>query len=212
MRTAAANFAKIMIRPRATLRRILDAGRDRMIIPLVVLAAISGFAGDFDRDAVRLLSRAPLPPALMIAALLLAAIAVTLLLFYIASWAVYGIGKLLEGTGTPRDVRSAVAWGLVPIIWALLYRVPIVLFWDSLPAKMQMGKDHVRIDPGLFSAGCLGGLVFGLIELTVLIWTTAVTSNTIGEAHRFSSWRGLATLVLVGISPAIIIVAALLAM
>jgi Yip1 domain len=210
MRTAAANFSRIMIKPRETLRRILDAGRDRMLIPLVALAAISGFVGDFDRASIDMLRGGRFPPALVIATLILASIAIALIVFYIVSWAVYGIGKLLEGTGTPSDIRSALAWGLAPLIWALLYRLPIVFFGPRV--AMQMGSERFRIDPGLFRSGCLLGVVFGIIELGMLAWCVAVTSNTIGEAHRFSSWRGLATIVLVGISPAIIVAAAVLAM
>src|SRR5688572_752374 len=63
-------LASIMIRPRATMRRILDAGRDRMIIPLVLLATVSAILGDVDRSSLEAMRRLPVHPALLVAGLL----------------------------------------------------------------------------------------------------------------------------------------------
>jgi hypothetical protein len=207
-----AKLAAIMVRPRQTMRAILDGGRDRTMLAILALAAVSGFAGDFDRGGMEALRQQRVPFFLLLIGLLLISILVTFLLFYLASWALYGVGRLLEGTGTPREVRTGVAWGLAPAVWALLYRVPIAVFWpESLPTKVEMSAGRWRINPGALGTSCLGAAVVGLLEFAIFVWCVWVMSNTIGESHRFSSWRGLATIVLTMISPALIALAAFLA-
>lgn len=210
-----ANVATIMIRPRATMRRILDASRDRMWLPILLLVAVSALAGDSDRhefDSLLAAARSHgIPPLLVIAGICAAVTVATLFLFYLFAWAAWGIGRLMEGSGTPRDVRRAVAWGLTPAVWALLYRIPAVFLLPRSDSTVRFGE-QVRVDPGRLGSGCAAALVFAALELVVLIWCAAVISNTVGEAHRFSSWRGLATVVLTSIAPLIILVAAVLAM
>jgi hypothetical protein len=211
MRQALANLATIMIRPRAVMRRILDAGRDRMIIPLVLLATISAIVGDLHSGERRALQVQGWQFALIVVGVLAGVTLLMLALFYLFSWAAFGLGKVLEGTGSPREVRSAMAWGLAPAIWAMLYRIPSAIFWPrSEGAALKIGD--FSLNTGREGMTCLVAAILGLLELTMFVWLVIVTSNTIGEAHRFSSWRGLATLLLVAISPAIIILAAVLAM
>lgn len=205
-------IASIMIRPRAAIRRILDAGRDRMIIPLVLLAAFSATVGDADRSSLETLRRVPVHPALLLAGIFVAVALVSLLLFYGFSWIAYGMGRVLEGAATPREVRSAMAWGLAPIIWAILYRLPVAIFWPgSTGGRVRVNPDQVAINPELLGMGCMGSVIFTALELTTLVWYCVVVSNTLGEANKFSAGRGFAVLVLTGISPAIIMIAAFLA-
>jgi hypothetical protein len=211
MRNALSNLAAVMIRPRAVVRRVLDGGRDRMIIPLVLLAALSMMAGDFDAGELEGLRNHGVPFALILTGILLGGLLVFLGFFYLFAWAAYAIGKILEGTGSARDVRTGMAWGLAPAIWALLYRVPAAIFIQ------RPERNSVEVARGIsfgtdLGSGCLTLAVFGILELTTLIWCVVVASNTLGEAHRYSSLRGFGTLLLVGISPAIIVLAAALAM
>lgn len=205
-----ANLAKVMVHPRATMRRILDAGRDRMGLVLVILASFSAMFGDLEKgemDALR--QQQAIPFALILCALFLAVPLFGLLLYYIFSWLAYWIGRAMEGTGKPSEVRSAVAWGLAPIVWALLYRVPASLLLAG-SESVKVGKNFT-LDPGKFGSGCLAFVIFGALELAMIIWAVAVSSNTVGEAHGFSSWRGLATVILTAITPAILLIAGVLA-
>jgi hypothetical protein len=207
------HLASIMIRPRATIRRILDSGRDRMIVPLVLLATFSATLGDIDRSSFDALHRLPVPFGLVVAGICLGVAAVFLLFFYVFSWIAYGMSRLLEGAATPREVRSAMAWALTPIIWAILYRLPAVILWPgTVASRMRVGKSaQVAIDPNLLGMGCIGSVIFGALELTTIVWYCIVASNTLGEANRFATGRGFGVLVLTAISPAIIIIAAILA-
>ena len=210
LRTALANFAAVGFKPRPTMRRILDAGRDRMIIPLVLLTAISFVFGDADRASITNVDPAKrLQFVLIFCAVLLGVMLVTLLLFYLFSWAAFAIGRTMEGQGSAREVRSALAWGTVPIIWAMLYRIPVAIWFPA--AKMQVGNaGHTRFTLNT-GQGCVTVMILAALELAIVIWWLIVASNTLGEAHRFSSWRGLATILLTAITPIIIVIAAVLA-
>ena len=201
-------LAQVSVWPRTTMRRILDSPSRNRLLPLVVLAAASAFTGDANKN-VRI------APAgwLITACILILTVCVTVLVFYLLSWAGYAAGKfLLEGKGTRADVTAAVAWGLAPSIWALLYRIPAAAIGlTGSGTHVSVGKDVLRIDPSQISGGCVLAFLFGVLQLATLVWYVTVTSRTIAEAHRFSAWRGFGTLVIVGIAPLVIVIAGLLA-
>src|SRR5688572_1189896 len=204
-------IASIMIRPRATMRRILDAGRDRMVIPLVLLATLSAILGDLDRSSLDAMRKLPVNFGLLAVGICVGVSAFFLLLFYVFTWIAYGMGRLLEGTATPREVRSAMAWGLAPNIWAILYRLPAVLLSPgAMESRLGVNEKRLVFNPDLMGMGCIGSVIFSALELTTLVWYCVVASKTVGEANRFSAGRGFGTLVLTGISPAIIMIAAFL--
>ena len=205
-----ANLAKIMVHPRPTMRRILDAGRDRLGLLIVILASYSAMFGDLEKSEMSALRRQQeIPFALIVIGLFVAVPLFGLLVYYLFSWVAYAIGRALEGTGKPAQVRSAAAWGLAPVVWALLYRLPASLFFAGSEA-VKVWK-HLSVDTGRFGSGCIAIVIFGALELTTLIWCITVSSNTIAEAHGFSSWRGLATFLLTAITPAILLIAGVLA-
>jgi hypothetical protein len=211
MSTVARNFATIGFKPRETMRRILDAGRDRMIIPLILLTGISFILGDSDRPSLGGLDPSKrLHFTLILCAAFAGLLIAGMLLFYLFSWAAYGIGRAMEGQGSAREVRSALAWGSVPFIWALLYRIPVAIWLSGHRTEVGPGT-RFTFNPGLASKGCLAAILFGVLELAVLIWYLVVVSKTLGEAHRFSGWRGLATLLLTAATPIVIGIAAFLA-
>jgi hypothetical protein len=112
----------------------------------------------------------------------------------------------LGGTGDIRGVRAAVAWGLAPVVWALLYRIPAA-FWvaRAQATSVRMRGGTIAFDPGRMADGCGLALVFALVELAVFIWCAVVMSNTVAEAHRFSAWHGLGTLVISAIVPFVVV-------
>lgn len=211
-----ANVATILIRPRAVMRRILDAPHDRLWLVILLLVTLSAMLGDSDRGQFNgMVSAAKahgIPFEALVAAIVAGVTIVSLGFFFFFSFAAWGIGRLMEGTGTPRDLRRAVAWGLTPAVWALLYRVPAAFLLPRSDATLGIGDDSLHLDPGSLGTGCAAALLFGVLELVIFVWCIVLSSNTIGEAHRFSSWRGLATVVLTSIAPLIIVLAAVLAM
>lgn len=216
--SAIANLAGMLLRPRETMRRILDQPRDRMIVPLLLLGMISGFLSDYDLGAlVQLLRRPPTPylPLIILGGVL--GSAAFLFLFFLGfAWLVAYLGRRLEGTGNPKGMRSAIAWGLAPIIWGLLFRVPVSLYFafgtgSYGKQKVDLDGSNVIVDAGLFSHGCAWGAALVCVEIAILFWWLAATSVAIGEAHRFSGWQGFGTLLLALAVPLLLILSLVIA-
>ncbi len=209
------DLAMVMVRPRATMRRLLDPLNQRAVLLLFVLATISGIFGDSDGPMLQqMLHRSNgVQVALLVACAALAIIIVFVAISWFYAWVPFSIGKFLGGTGDVRGVRAAIAWGLAPAIWALLYRVPVaILLSPSGATTVRMRHGNVAFDPGRLADGCGIALVIGLIELTVFVWCAVVMSKTVAEAHGFTAWHGLGTLVIASIVPFVIVLAAVLTM
>lgn len=211
-----ADLAKVLVRPAAVMARILAEGpRNAHVWLLFALSVLSGIFGDFDAPMMDRLIRysGGVHVALIIAAVVVAVLVVLTVVCWFYAYVPMLIGRLLGGTGEIRGVRAAVAWGLAPTVWALLYRVPAAIwFAPSAATSVQMRDASVTFNPGALSAGCGVALVFVLLELIVLVWCAVVMSNTVAEAHRFSAWHALGTLVLSAIAPLVVVLAAALAM
>ena len=203
-------LARIVIRPRATMREILDAPPDRMILPLVLLAIVSGLLRDFHTRSFPGLDA---KTWLIVCAAVVACIALFVLLFYAFAWLAFFVARFLEGTGDPAATRSALAWGSAPIIWALVYRLPLVFLSPAVNrTRVGVAGKNVSFSAGLFEGGCLLAMVFMLVELALLVWYLVVASQTLAEAHRFSAWRGLGTLAILAVTPVIVVIAAVLSL
>ena len=130
-----------------------------------------------------------------------------LLAYYVLSWSATLVGQWIGGHGRFREVRAAIAWGLAPVIWALLYRIPAMLV--ALVTHDELGPPRLLIDEGRieWSEGILGTfdlgwfLILVALDFTVVVWYLIVASRTMGEAHRVSSWKGFAILLLAFIFP-----------
>lgn len=196
--------------------RILAEGpRKAHVWLLFALSVLSGIAGDFDAPALQRMATYTQGArlALLIAGVIAALLVLLTVLFWFYSYVPFFIGRFLGGTGEVRGVRAALAWGLAPTVWALLYRVPAAIwFAPSAATSVSMRDAKVTFDPGAISAGCGIVLAFLAAELVVFVWCAVVMSNTVAEAHRFGAWSALGTLVLSAIAPFVVVLAAVLAM
>jgi hypothetical protein len=185
------------------------------MLPLVLLTILAGSLKEANVAALgeALTSVGPAKAA-MIAGAFLVVCLLGIGAFYALSWVVWAVGRFFEGSGGIAAVRQAVAWGLAPRVWTLLYRVPMAIFFPRHTPLVEAGKgDGGRIffDPGTFAQGCGIGLLLSFVELLLLVWWAYVASRTLGEAHGFSGWKGFATLLVSMISPILIVFAAILA-
>ncbi len=205
------NLARVGVLPRSTMRRILDASPGASTVWLLfVLATVSGIFGDVDAQMLEQVREVEV--ALLVAGVLAGLIVLLPVLFWFYSYVPFIIGRLLGGTGEIRAVRAALAWGLAPAIWAMVYRVPAAVWVSaSFSTSVRMSDGNVAFDPGLIAGGCGIALFFVVLELIVLVWCAFVMSNTVAEAHGFTAWHGLGTLVIATIAPLIVVLAAVLA-
>lgn len=210
-----ANLAAVAVRPRATMARLLEAPSSRAVLLLFALSSVSGIFGDFDAPSVQQVvhQAGGARVAWMIAGVLVCLLVLLVALCWFYAYVPLFIGRFLGGTGEIRGVRAALAWGLAPTVWALLYRIPAAIWLTPAPsASVRMRGGNVAFDPGRIADGCGMALVVVLIELAVFAWCAYVMSNTVAEAHRFSAWHAFGTLVLAAIAPLVVGVAAFLSM
>jgi hypothetical protein len=84
-------------------------------------------------------------------------------------------------------VRTALAWGQVPAVSALPLWVPVVL---------AGGRQVFRAEPDLPASAAFTVLACGLPMAAAALWGAVTTVLCVAEAHRFSGWRGLGSVLL----------------
>lgn len=195
------NLIGIWLRPRSTIRGIIDSNPTKWVIPL---AALNGAVWYFARVAAIVIPEEHTP--ILVRAALQGAIWGSL--GGILSLFVFGVtmgwaGRRLGGVGRPIEVRAAYAWGRIPTIVSGVVR--------SL--SVATGLTHPVIVPA--ASGIWGGVTAALnpgtdpLIVSAIIWTLDIWSwiailLCVAEAHRFSFGRAVeAVLLLAGIATAL---------
>lgn len=213
----------LAFRPRRAMREILERGGRQPIAILVIAAFLATAIGEGEVETLR---RAAGETGwgltlLFATGIMLAVCAVGLGLFYGFAWFATHTGRLLDGSGSFRDVLAALAWGLTPAIWALLFRIPAMILWPSASSVVYEPSNDsgIRIGDGAFTIRGTEvadapwwqvALLTGL-EIAVFVWFLVVASRTLGEAQKISPWKALANLVLALILPAAAMIVAIVA-
>jgi len=115
--------------------------------------------------------------------------------FWIWTWAVLLIGKILKGQADFTAARAAFAWSCVPLIvnivlWILMLLViGGALFQTAQPTQ----------GPMVFLTAVL------IAKLAVMIWSLVIYINALAEVQKFSVARSVANIVLAWIALGIVI-------
>jgi len=179
--------------PRATIQQIVDANPNgtNPQRTVLLLAALGGFAqqlndatadhrGDDGTGIVSILLWAAPAGALS-----------GIIGLFIGGWAVHWTGDWLGGKATGTQIRSALAWGQVPIIWGLLLWIPFL----ALAGEEMFTTATPRLDEaGLLVSTLMISL--GVLGLVIGLWSFVVLSKCVGQVQGFSAWRGLGNLFL----------------
>jgi hypothetical protein len=88
-----------------------------------------------------------------------------------------------------KEVRAALAWGSVPYLLIILIQIVLIAIF---------GRNWFVSSDEWISQEVYYLIFFILLPvgLVLLIWQIVLTIKTVAEAHRFSNWKGLATLIL----------------
>ena len=172
----------IWYRPRATMRRIVDADPTRFVLGIAWLAGavallssqVTAAPTDFPAN-VRHWPRLG-PIGIAIAAFFFGAISIV---------SIYGLaalyrwsGKILGGSAQRVEVRAALAWAQVPgLYFAAVTIIATVLGVYTPPAPHTVSP-------------------LSLIESIIGIWIFVISLKCLGEVHRFSAWRALGAILL----------------
>ncbi len=165
--------------PRATIQQIVAENPTRFVL---VLAAIAGFAQALDRARMRSIGdRLEWPMIFLIAAV--GGPIVGIIGLYIGGALLRWTGNWIGGIASSENIRAAIAWSSVPIIWGLALWIPeLALFGQEL-----FTTETPKIDANPSLAFLLFG--FAAIEITIGIWTLVVFLKSLGQVQGFSAWE-----------------------
>lgn len=204
------------------MQEILERGGRQPVAILVIAALLATAIGGGEIETLRAAAgETGWALAILFAAgVVLAFCAICLGLFYGFAWFTTHTGRLLDGTGSFRDVLAALAWGLTPWIWGLVFRIPSMILWPSASSVVYEPNDSgIRIGNGAFTvrdttpadAPWWQVAILTGLEIAVFVWFLVVASRTLAEAQKISPWKALANLVLALILPAAAMIVAIVA-
>jgi len=115
---------------------------------------------------------------------------------------------LFKAEAPVADVRAAVAWGLVPAILSIVYRIPLAVYLSRLPLG---SAGHARLlSEFVEKGGCSVVVLVGTVQILFEAWVVFVASCTVAEAFRISSWKGLGVLAVSAAIPLTVVIAAVM--
>ena len=176
----------MFVRPRETMRQILDGDPNRFVVGLAMLGGVltvldrASIDGMGDRIPVSTIFAMAIPIGVLVG----------LIMLYLGGAVIQWTGSWFGGRGTAAEVRAALAWGRMPFYWAGLLWLPYLGFFGG---EVFMGEmPSVEAQPWL---------LFVLINLAVLemgmgIWGLVTLVLAVAEAHRFPAWNSLGSIVL----------------
>ncbi|WP_442483633.1 Yip1 family protein [Aeoliella sp. SH292] len=194
--------------PRATVRQLIDSPRRGRAFLLAMLSGVFTFVVYVG------LSYPPLEEDVWLRFILLAMSVVFGAVFGVVHVFLHGlacafVGRSLGGTGTSRECRTAIAWSKVPSMWLLpLYLAASVYactlgFEILVLADNSSGSDDIQLDYVPWIKTAIG------VAAVVSVWQLYLASQGVGEAHRFRSLRGFATVFIGGAIATALLVAVL---
>ena len=93
---------------------------------------------------------------------------------YIVSWLIGLTGKWFGGQALPSDIRAALAWSSVPIIWLLVLRIPELIILAIFGPVV-----HIQNPILVFAFRS-----YSFIESLVWIWTFFVLLISLTKVHQ----------------------------
>jgi len=172
-------WVSMWTQPRATIQQIVEANPKRFVLPL---AALVGFSHYLNRCSDKNAGEALEWPRIILLAGVIGPI-FGLVFLYIGGWLLRWTGKWVGGNASLQNIRAAIAWSGVPTLWALLLWIPaLLLFGQELFTKET---------PILSASSSLSStfLVYGLIDVVIVIWAFVVFLKCLGQVQGFSAWK-----------------------
>lgn len=175
-------WTTIWTAPRKAVRAGINGGKMQFAMYLAIIAGIIRF---LDKAVSEYLG-----DTLPFLVVLIMALGVGTLLGFFSWWIMSGVstlvGKWLRGTGTYKEMKIAIGISYIPfVVSGILY------IFDLLFLRTALFKD---VDLSVFQA--LWILFSASVSVVLSVWSFVVLVKAVAEAHRFSAWRGLATVIL----------------
>ena len=182
-------WVSMWTKPRATIQQIVDTNPQRLVL---LLAAAAGFGQALDRASINSIGDRVDWPVIFIVAAVGGPIA-GLIGLYIGGALIHWTGTWIGGKTSAENIRAAIAWSSVPMLWALVLWIPeLALFGQEL---FTAETPVIDADTTLNSAF----LAFGVVEVTIGIWMLIVYLKCLGQVQGFSAWKALGNSILAGL-------------
>jgi hypothetical protein len=196
----------IWVRPRETVRRIVTESPGKFVVFFACILGVNRLLG---RASLRDLGEEMSFHLILIAALVVGPL-VGLLMVWLWGLLFWWTGRWIRGVGTRKEIRTAIVWGLFPLVVATFIWIPQIivlgpeLFQKETPAP---GGGVVRA-PGV--------IAFAILQLVLGVWAIVLVFNTVAEVQGYgSAWTAVLNFFLAGlvmVIPVVAIVFIILAM
>ena len=167
--------------PRRTIRQIVEADPDRLVL---VLAAVGGIV-----EALTNATSDSQGDNLSLRTILLTALIAGPLMGIVGLWLgsilLRWTGGWIGGQADSRRIRTALAWANVPLLWSLI-------LWG--PALLLFGAELFTTATPIIEASSLLSalyLVFSIGTAVIGAWSFVVFLHSLGEVQGFSAWKAL---------------------
>lgn len=174
-------------RPRATIAQIVERDPTHLVL---LLAALGGFGETLDRASMRSAGDTVDVPAIFLLAATGGSVG-GIITLYLGGLLLRWTGSWIGGRASPEQIRAAIAWAGVPVIWSLLLWIPeLALFGNELFTSATP-----RIDASIVLTVLL--LSFFVIETVIAVWAFVAFLKSLGQVQGFSAWKALGNTLLV---------------
>lgn len=189
-------WLQLWTQPRATFRNILETDRKWMVVWLALIRGITGVCAVLAMIWLQpWTTPRDVPHTFIMAAMLIIVGAISgIVNLYFSGWLFKLTGGWIGGKGKFIDLKCAIGWSNYPlIIYDLIVIIGAFVTYDTWSPNSSIF---------LWVKGA-----FTLISLAILIWSLIITLKLIGEAHQFSAWKGLVTVLLGAVLIFVVVVA-----
>lgn len=178
-------WLSIWIKPRQTIRQIIDGNPERYVALLAILGGIyralnqsskRGLGDDYDLVSIILYC------------------IITGFFYGFLLWVIFAelfrwIGSWLGGQAKSREIKAALGWSSIPAVVLFLIYIPLIVIFR----RNWFVSSSIWMSQEVFYFSIF---VLGPIGLILQVWQYILTIFCVAEAHRFSNWRGLVTVIL----------------
>ena len=176
-------WTSIWINPRKTVRYAIN---HKPMGFALALAAVVGLDDFLNKATEKNLGDSMALPLIVLLAIIAGPL-MGLISWWIGAGLMSIIGKWIGGQGTFADLKMAVAVAYIPLIIGSILWIPDILVLGNAMFTEDMDVSIGKLIWFFFSS---------LLSIVVAVWGFIATIKAIAEAHRFSSWRALATIII----------------
>ncbi|AOV07091.1 Yip1 family protein [Sporosarcina ureilytica] len=175
-------WTAIWYSPRAAIRSFIENQRTMIACVLAILTGVTNVLNKAMDDNI---GEHMAIPAILLLAFIGGAIAGLIGWFFLSGMMLL-IGKLFGGKATFKEMSMGIAAAYIPLALSIiLYVLDLLFLGEKLFMDVQLSTFQV-----------LWILLSGFIALILSIWSIFLTVKAVAEAHRFSSWKGLLTVII----------------